>query len=479
MICKSCGTECKGQVCSHCGEKMTPDTVATPSPTAVSSEPVKKARRPVLSVKMVLWQSIALLLPLAYLFFDTFILLYDALFYYSASGSMHLHRFMERLTGLSYETNTVGEIMELTMGESITVFKTVSPMLWRSAELDSAFFLPVILLVLFVLLSAAAGVLLLLTGGRILRMRSFVNLTLIAGTGATFAPLLGMLILRLRYSFDGGFAAADLQMQHIVLSLEAICVMGILICALLPSLASLRRTAAYAQKEREFVCFPYRFLTKSSFKCSKIVAILSMVVFLALTVCFFALPITTTAQRGVDDVIRGIGGDWNAAVSVVKSLFAKDGGLSVVEGAGALINLACDIWMLLVLIGALCAVLGLLRVLFVKKEVLLKKKSKQRALKKYAKAILDASFAPCVIFIVLQVLLCIAFMFFTPIAMHLNFSNVNDTLSIVYLTMAYVRTLCATNTLYAILCLGGLLLWHMADQTTAALIVQADKEKSA
>lgn len=478
MICKNCGTECKGRFCSHCGEKLIPDAVPVVlSPTAVSSEPIKKVRRPALSVKMVFWQSIALLLPLAYLFFDTFILLYDALFYYSASGSMHLHRFMERLTGLSYETNTVGEIMELTMGESITVFKTVSPMLWQSAELDPEFFLPVILLVLFVLLSAAAGVLLLFTGGRILRMRAFVNLTLTVGIGATFAPLLGMMLLRAQYFLDGGLAAADMQMQHILPSLEAICVMGILICALLPSLASLRRVAAYAKNEREFVCFPYRFLTKKSLKCSKITAVLCMIGFLALILCFFSLPIATTAKRSVDAVLQNTGKDWNAVVAVLKSLFAKDGSVSIIESAGILMNFVCDVWMLFVLLGVLFALIALLRVLFVKRDVLLKKKRKQKAVKKYAKAILNTVFAPCIIFFVLQAILCLALLLLTPIAMHLDFANVNDTLSIVYLTMAYIHTLGTTNTLYALLCVGGFLLWHMADETTAALIVQASQEQ--
>ena len=130
MICKSCGTQGKGKFCAHCGEKLVPDAATAPSsPAPVSIKPGRKERRlPPLSLKMVFWQSIALFLPLAYLFFDTFIFLSESLFGYSASGDMYLHRFVERLADLSYETNTVGEIAELTIGGADTLYHALSPL---------------------------------------------------------------------------------------------------------------------------------------------------------------------------------------------------------------------------------------------------------------------------------------------------------------------------------------------------------------
>jgi hypothetical protein len=380
---------------------------------------------------------------------------------------------MERLTGLSYETNTVGEIIELTMGESITVFETVSPSFWQSAMLSSGFVLPSLVIVVLAVLCAASGILLLVTGGRILRVRPFVNVTLIAGAGATVAPLLSMLLLRIQYAVRDGLVLADIKMQHIVLSLEAICVMGILVCVLLPSLASLRRVAAYAHKERDFVCLPYRCLSKRSFGSIKIVALLSIIAFLLLIGCFFAFPFTSAAHRSVDAVLQSIVGDWNAAVIAVKCLFAKDGSGSAMEGAAAVMGIACYLWMLLVLFGALCALIALLRVLFIKKDKLQKRKKNHKRVKKYPKAVRNAVLAPFVTFFVLQALMCVFFLFFTSVAMHLNFENVNETLSVVYLTVAYVRTLGMTNTLYSFFLVGGLALWYTADQATAALIVRA------
>ena len=484
MICKSCGTQGKGKFCAHCGEKLVPDAATAPSsPAPVSIKPGRKERRlPPLSLKMVFWQSIALFLPLAYLFFDTFIFLSESLFGYSASGDMYLHRFVERLADLSYETNTVGEIAELTIGGADTLYHALSPLsLISGGTMISVWVaLPLLLIVLLSLLCAASGVLLLLTGGRILRLRAFCDLTLLFGVSATFSPLLASLLLRLRYCFDGGLAAADAQMQHIVLSLEALCVMGILACVLLPALVSLRRLAAYAKKERGFVCFPYRFLTKCPIIITKIMIVFCLIAFVALTVCFFCFPITTVAaEQNLNGVMKGIGGDFEAAIAAVKCLFAKGSGTSLLESAAILLKVAGHIWIVFVLLFALMAVFFLLGAFFIKKESLLKRKRKQRAVKKAATAIRKTVLAPLIVFVVVQTVLCITLLLFTPIAMHVDFSNVGDTLSVVYLTAANIRTLGTTNTLYALLAVCGLLLWHAADGAATALIVQADKQRSA
>ena len=159
--------------------------------------------------------------------------------------------------------------------------------------------------------------------------------------------------------------------------------------------------------------------------------------------------------------------------------FAKESGMSLLESAAILLNVAGHIWIVFVLLSALSAVFSLLGALFIKKESLLKKKRKQRAVKKAATAIRETVLAPLIVFVAVQTALCITLLLFTPIAMHLDFSNVSDTLSVVYLTVANIRTLGTTNTLYALFAVCGLLLWHAADGAVTALIVQADKQRSA
>lgn len=483
MICKNCGTEGKGKFCAHCGERLCANGASvSSSPTPISTKPTKKARRlPTVSLKMVFWQSIALLLPLAYLFFDVFVFLSDSLFSHSASGGMNLHRLVQHLLNLSYETNAVGEIVELTVGESVTVFQALSPCFLFSATgamgISASLALCVAVIAVLALLCAASGVLLLFTGGRILRVRAFCDLTLLFGVGATFAPALGMLLLRLQCCFEVGLAAADARMQHVLPSLEALCIMGILVCVLLPALTSLRRLAAHARGERAFVCFPYRFLTKRSFKFPKIMLLLCMLGLVALVGCFLYMPITTSATgQSAIDSLQGIGKDWEAALAALKTLFAREGDTLAVE---AVLRLAGSAWIVFVLLFAILGVLSLLRVLFVRRDSLQKKKRKQRAVKKAAVAIRSTALAPFITFFAVQAILCVVLLFFSPIAMHLNFSNVNETLSVVYLTLAYVRTLGGTNTLYAFLAAGGFLLWHMADGAVSALIVQASKQESA
>ena len=481
MICKSCGTESKGKRCPHCGEKLSLDSASTTSAAVDSDAAARKPKRlPPLSLKMVFWQAIALFLPLAYLFFNVFICLSNSFFSFSTTGEMHLHRFIERLADRTYETNVVGEIMELTLGEAVTAFDTVSPFFYLNAERAaqiSLFVLPVLVITAFVLICAAAGVLLFLTGGRILRVRAFCNLTFFGGVGATFAPLLGLLLLRLQYCMDGGLAAADMQMQRVIPSMEAICVMGILMCTLLPALASLRRIAAYAAKERDFVCFPYRFLAKRPFAVSKIMALLAALAAVALAVGFVMLPISipqaTQDLLGIRQVIEK---DVKAIGSLAKELLARNGAISFTRIADAVFGVVGWAWMIFVLFGGLRVLLSLLRVLFVKRSSLLKKKRKQKTVRKLSLAVRNTIFAPFIVFIVAQVIMCVVLLLFSPITMHLDFSCVDDTLSIVYLTIAYVRTLGATNTLYALLAMLGILFWHTADQAGAALIVRSAKE---
>ena len=392
---------------------------------------------------------------------------------------MYLHRFMERLSDRAYETNTVGEILELTLGEAVPAFEVVSLFsAFHAAPYESSLVLPVLVIAAFVLICAAVGVLLFLTGGRALRIRAFCNVTLFAGIGATFAPLLGLFLLRLQCCFSDGFLTADAQMQRVVMSLDALCIMGILICTLLPALASLRRLAAYAKRERDFVCFPYRFVAKRSFRTAKIMALIAVIGLIVWVGAIAFFPISTPEMAGdVSTIWKNLLKDSDTAITTIKALFTSEGGsISLMDIARILLGITGPLSIVFALLGLLCALLSLLGVLTVRRDSLLKKKRKRKEIKNLPASVRKTVFAPCTTFFVMQVVLCVLLLFFTPVTMHFDFSRVNDTLSVVYLTVAYLRTLGSVNTLYTLLAAAGVLLWHLADQAVAALIVRAAKE---
>ncbi|MBQ8357677.1 MAG: zinc ribbon domain-containing protein [Clostridia bacterium] len=489
MICNTCGTETREDFCPRCGAMMRPGaTPPVPPPVPVESSPEekkKKRRKPPLRAKMVFWQAIALFLPLAYFFFDTFVLLDKSLFFSSLSGNSYLYLLMERLAGAAYETNSVSEIAEATLGESVTLLHTVSPASLLPDLINGMtdllpFLLPMLVMVVCVLLCAVSAVFLLITGGRILRIRTFTNLTLLGGFGATFAPLLGTLLLRIWYCVGRGLDAADMSMQRVLPTLESLCVMGILACVLLPALASLHNLAAYAKRESEFVLFPYRVLAKAPFKCIKAVAVLTILACGALVASFFLLPITTVG-RGIDisAMTDALVNDLNSILSAFQALATGGESPDFVSVAALVLDLAGILWIPLIFLAGLDVFFSLLRVLFLKKDRLPKKERGRRAMRKVAPRLRSMILTPYITFVVFEIILVIVLLFSTPIAMHLDFGNVENTLSVVYLAMAHIRAFGGITTLYSFLAACGAFLWYTAGQATAALVVRAyDHEES-
>ena len=123
MICKQCGTQSREDFCPRCGEILRPGAIRLSAPieepkTEPTPKPQRQRRNPPLRLKMVLAQAIALFLPLAYFFFDFFVVLSDRLFEV-AEGKMQLSRLVQLLCNTMYESNAVGEIAEATMGGSV------------------------------------------------------------------------------------------------------------------------------------------------------------------------------------------------------------------------------------------------------------------------------------------------------------------------------------------------------------------------
>lgn len=478
MICNSCGTETKADICPHCGASMRGDVIAysipAPNEPKVAKEmPAPPKRKPPLRMKMVIWPAIALFLPLAYLFFDCFILLSEQLFFGTPSGSVYLLELMQCLSDVSFATNSLGELTEATFGNAVTLITHVSPVSILPAIAAGnndllPLLLPVVITVLLALGCAACGVLLILTGGRILRLRLYRDLTLFAGAGATFAPLLGNLLLRVIYCMGQGMDGADLMMRRVLPSLESLCVMGILVCALLPAMGTLRQLGAYTERTQDHVGFPFRLLAHAPFKLQKAMLILFSLLSLGVIALVAFLPMTNLGiTLRTSETKQGIAAAWNGSVTALTPL----GG-----GSPAPLALTRDLPLLaaylglgLLLLGVLSAVVSLLCIVFVKKEASIGKKGFFRALGDLADHLRSALLSPYGCMVVLQLVQVLMWLFFTPVAAHIDFSGAESTVTLIYLAMGQARLTGATTTLYSLMAAAGAVLWYSTAQCARVL----------
>ena len=84
--------------------------------------------------------------------------------------------------------------------------------------------------------------------------------------------------------------------------------------------------------------------------------------------------------------------------------------------------------------------------------------------------------APYTSFVVLQILTVAFLLIGTPAVAHLNFSSVTDTLSVLYLSIAYVRAVAGTGTLYAFVAAGGAVLWFTLGRFSDSMWI-SDRQK--
>lgn len=433
----------------------------------------RSSRKPPLRLGMVFGQAIALLLPMAYLFFDAFAVLSDQLFLSSLSGSMNLTRLMERLSTALYAGNTVGEIAEATLDAATPLWQSISfSSLLAGEALSISLWLPLAISALMIFFCVVCAFLLLLTGGRILRLRSFTNLTLLCGTGAVFSPLLGSFALRLFYCFSHGVEDADTMMQRILPSLEHLCIMGILACALLPALSSLKSISAYARRQNKFLSAPFGALEKSSFRFKKALLLLSLIATASVLICFFCLPITTLGALNISSAYADFSACHHAILTARNALAAGNGAtVNFLSVAQSLLFAAIPFSGAVLLLSCLPLLITVCKLLTLRTKEAAQKKSAKRVLSCAGKNVRGAILAPYISFVLVQMVTVLFLLFFTPVLAHINFSNVDQTLSVLYLTVAHVRVVGGTETLYTLMSACGVLLWHLAGSSADAMLL--------
>ena len=346
-------------------------------------------------------------------------------------------------------------------------------------EVDLAFLLPLGITAFAILLCAVSCVMLLFTGGRILRLRSFCNLTLLGGVLAVFAPLVGSVALRFAYYLGNGAAEADVMMQRILPSVEYLCVMGVLACALLPALASIRRIAAYARRQNAFLTTPFASLGKRSLGTKRALLLLSMLGVAGVLISYFCTPVSVLGSLNVTTLASDFAA-CSDAVAALQGAASAEGvaALDLLATTGSLIAVALPVSTVLLMIEAVVLLFAALRVLSLKSEEAACKKRTKRRLEGIGGHIRRAVTAPLVGSVVVIALVAGTLLFSTPALSHLDLANVSETLSLLYLSIAYARVLGGVGTLYMLLATAGVLLSHLAGNSAAACQLPSRKNEN-
>ncbi len=501
MICKQCGSKYKGDQCPHCnddpffGDFWVPPTPQAPPPPKVKpapkkeppppkpisepkleeqearfeQKPHKKKKSRALRPGKILLPTLMLFLPVAYFFVDVFVRFSDVLFVTDAAGSSLLLQFFTRLSSSGYEFNTLRDIKILTFGEDVALFESIS---FAASSAAGDMLIPLWIVLGLAIASAVSGLLILVSGGRILRSRVMADLLAAAGTGAAFSPLLGLLYVRMYHCMKGGHLAANLAAQKVGLSVEAALLIGIALCLMLPAIKALRRAAAGSRGPRVPVLVVCQLLGGRSVKATRRLAILFVVLALLLAAVLCMSPVLTSGS------LVDYGEASEAFVSEIKTFALSM--LSVITGKAADVNFmalvsAClaVVFLLQIPLMALCAVLllcSLWQLIGVEKRDVVKKKRVRRALTHTGGRARRMLFVPYISYTAVQVLFVLVLLFGSKVVVHLDLSNITESLTLIYVVCAYVKSLCGTNTLYVFFLLGGAVLWHAAGNLSRKLI---------
>ena len=199
---------------------------------------------------------------------------------------------------------------------------------------------------------------------------------------------------------------------------------------------------------------------------------------MALAVLYFFLPISTVGG------FSHLSAAW-LSLSADLTDFCKSVWALIADGGGSpnLLALAASIlkisfflqipWLIYAFLKVLTALLRSCRARF---ETLGDRRCDRKALRDLAPRIRRMVLTPWLSYVGLQVILALVLLFATPVAAHLALDDVQSTLGVIYLALAHVKSLCGTTTLYALLALGGAVLWHTVGKLARLMIARVDEK---
>ncbi|MBR3863181.1 MAG: zinc ribbon domain-containing protein [Clostridia bacterium] len=500
MICKSCGTECRGAYCSHCGaplvneafsntpaqnsladnvkaEESTPTVtaVASTAPVSVEKAPsgVGKTRKrrekkqkqigPKIKMRQIFFPSLMLLLPLFYLFLDVFVCYSDAL-YVQQNGVGALSGFIAQLASTEFAANPVSDLLVANFTGNAALFDTLTVKdILSAADIYRPFVLPAVLLAVFSLLSAICGVVTLFSGGKVLRVRVFADAVVTCGLLGALAPLLAGIFFRLSHAASGGFAGADAAMRLFGYSIEVILLCGISLALMLPAVRSLRRAAA---GQGIYLTAPYRLLGKS-IGLTRFFGVVSALLAIGLSLLALTVEIALgiTLLDACFDALENV----DANVTALLGALGSDDIILPVQGLYGLVLLTL---LSIVAFSTLRAVMATLRILLARSTKIATKKRRRKALKQTGSALRGNAtvlLTLYVVFYVLAVLVLLAM----GVKAHVDIALVSDTLTVLYLLIAHVKFCAPLYTASVLFAALSLLFGTVAENFAKAFIVKS------
>lgn len=501
MICKSCGTECRGACCSHCGaplvneafsntpapsppladnvkaEEQTPavTAVASTAPVSVEKAPSSvgktRAKRkkkqkqigPKIKMRQIFFPSLVLLLPLFYLFLDVFVCYSDAL-YVQQEGISALSGFIARLASAEFAANPVSDLIIANFGGDAVLFDTLTlKQILSATDIYRPFVLPVALLTILSALSALCGIVTLFSKGKVLRVRAFADAVVTCGLLGALAPLLAGILFRLSHAVSGGFAGADAAMRLFGYSIEVILLCGISLALMLPAVRSLRRAAA---GQEIYLTAPYRLLGKS-IGLTRLLGVISALLAIVLSLLALTVEIATgtTLLDACFDALDSV--DANAT-----ALRGAFGGDDITLPARELYSLVLLPLLPIVVFSTLCAVIATLRILLARSTKIATKKRRRQALMQTGSVLRGNATSLLTLYVVFYVL-AVLFWLAMGVKAHVDIALVSDTLTVLYLLIAQVKLCAPLYTASVLFAALSLLFGTVAGNFAKAFVVKS------
>lgn len=452
MICKACGTEYRGKCCPRCGElhegDISPTSPVTPTRAEIvpvasdadnaqarASRKTKKrvhhrAAPPRVKVRLrqIFFPSLLYFLPLLYLFTDAFVVYTGGLQLVTEEGTV-LHVLVMRLLDAAFAANPLSDVIAATVGGDTALFTllSVKDILTAPAS-HPCLIAPAVILAFSALMGAVCGVMMLFTAGKALRVRPLADLAVGGGFFAALAPLLADLAFRLYHVANGGVAAADAAISCFGLSVEVMLAGALSLIVMLPAVRAIRRAVG---GQGVYLTAPQALLCKSLY----LTRLLGVIFAFAATVLPFVTLLLTVSDGGtlLEVFFAALEGASGNALAILEAFFMQDAPLAL-EATLGLFTLPILPLMLLFTLPAFLSILHLLLTSSVGAAI---DEKRQRALLKTGKRLRRVPALLLILYVLFGIVALLIMLWGTRA--HVDPANVDETLALLYLLLAFVR----------------------------------------